>query len=100
AEEPAVEQCLTRGGEWSCRPHVLDDSHAAARPQNSASLAIEGGFVDRVADAFDGPDDVEAGVRKRGVEVVLLRKAHPIRDAALQPEPPGALHLAGHRRDP
>src|SRR5438094_691152 len=100
AGEPAAEQPLTPMRQRSLGPHVLDDSETAAGSQKSSGFAIEGGLVGRVADAFDGPDDVEAGVRKRGVEIILLRKADPIRYASLQRKSPGALHLAANRGDP
>jgi len=61
AGEPAVEQRLIPMRQRSCRPQILNDSEAAARPQKPSGLAIEAGFVCRVADAFEGPDDIEAG---------------------------------------
>ena len=33
------------------------------------------------------------------MQVVLFRKPHPIRNAALHAKAAGAFHLAGHRRD-
>ena len=64
AGEPAAEPCLALIRKRSLGPHVLDDSEAAAGSQKSSGFAIEGGLVGRMADAFDSPHDVEAGVSK------------------------------------
>src|SRR4051794_29985342 len=82
-----MQQVFAGGAEWTRSTDVLRDDKTTAGPQEARCLAVEGGLVRRVTEAFERPDNIEACIGKACVGVVDLCKGNTSR-------PPGACREA------
>jgi hypothetical protein len=75
AVEPLADQRFRLFIEIARSPYILRDNQTTPWPQETGRLGIERLLMDRVAETFERPHDVERTIRKRRASIISLLEA-------------------------
>src|SRR5271169_1281312 len=97
--EPFAEKHLRGAVAAARRPNVFGDDEAPARAQHAGGFAIEVSLFNRMAEAFEGPDDIKRAVGKRHRGVVGLHEPRLVGQRAARRDSARPSYLVLDRRD-